>query len=271
MGAQKAYALAKKNKMSRIIFVSKLDSHSADFYKVLESLKAEFGPKVCPIVVPYYVDHEVECYINLIEMKAYKYSDGGKRTEVPMPDFGHRTDGLMAAISEAVAETDEKLFEKYFSGEKFTEEEIIFGIKQGVKNSGLVPVLCGSALNLEGIDILMNAIDTLLPSANEIERVVEKKGDIIPLPCDDTGKTAALVFKTIADPFVGKMSLVKVLSGKLTPDISLMNSRTEEAEKIGKLLYMSGKKQSDVTVVGAGDILRRRRETFLQMRQFAAI
>lgn len=119
VGTEKAYKMAKSAKKSTMFFVTKLDADHADFYKVLEDLKSSFGPSICPIVVPYVEDREVKCYINLIDQKAYQYSDKGEPSEVEMPDFGHRFEGLTAAISEAVAETDETLFEKYFSGEQF--------------------------------------------------------------------------------------------------------------------------------------------------------
>ncbi|MEG0116063.1 MAG: GTP-binding protein, partial [Hydrogenoanaerobacterium sp.] len=129
VGAEKAYKLATQLKKARMFVVTKLDTENADFYKVLESLKTKFGPSVCPLVVPHYENHVVTCYVNLIDMKAYTYDTSGKPSEVPMPDSGHRIDGLVAAISEAIAETDEKLFEKYFSGEAFTREETIDGIR----------------------------------------------------------------------------------------------------------------------------------------------
>lgn len=110
--------------------VTMLDRDNADFYKVLEQLKTVFGPSVCPVVVPVYESRDVVGYINLIEMKAYAYNGKGEAKEVPMPGTGHRVEGLINAISEAVAEADEELFEKYFSGEQFTEEEILSGTKK---------------------------------------------------------------------------------------------------------------------------------------------
>lgn len=151
VGAQKAYRLAKKQNKATAVFVGKLDRESADFYKVLEQLKTLFGPTICPVVVPYSENHKVQCYISLIEMKAYKYVDG-KAQEVPMPEIDHRLQGLITAISEAVAETDEELFEKYFSGEEFTNAELVMGIHKGVKSGDITPVYCGSAITGEGLD-----------------------------------------------------------------------------------------------------------------------
>ena len=127
VGTEKAYACAVANKKSRMFVVTKLDEDNADFYKVLAELKAAFGPSVCPIVVPTIRDGKIVSYINLIEMKAYTYDAKGNAVETEMPESEYRLDGLVAAVSEAVAEADEELFEKYFSGEQFTQKELIKG------------------------------------------------------------------------------------------------------------------------------------------------
>lgn len=254
VGAKKAYKAAAKVGKPRAVFVSKMDSDHADFYKVLEQLKTEFGPSICPLVVPYVEDHKVKCYIDLIGMKAYSY-ESGHRAEIVMPDLGHREEGLINAISEAVAETDEELMDKYFSGEQFTMLELIRGIHKGVRDGSITPVFCGSAANLEGLSLLGGAIVSMFPSAEE--EVVEEgelDGDIVEVPCNAADPTVAYVFKTIADPFVGKLSYVKVVAGKLTADTDLINMTTGQPEKLGKLLFVRGKKQEEVKEVLAGDI-----------------
>ncbi|WP_312643644.1 elongation factor G [Hydrogenoanaerobacterium sp.] len=256
VGAEKAYKLATQLKKARMFVVSKLDTENADFYKVLEDLKSKFGPSVCPLVVPYYENRTVSCYINLIDMKAYKYDSAGNPSEVPMPDAGHRIDGLVAAISEAIAETDEVLFEKYFSGESFTREETIDGIRNGVKDGTISPVVCGSALTLEGIDMILDSIADLLPTAKKVADEVGETldGEQITIECDDTQPLAAYIFKTIADPFVGKLSYVKVVAGKLSADITPINATTGQPERLGKIIYVKGKKQEDTAFISAGDI-----------------
>lgn len=256
VGTEKAYKMAKDNAKATMFFVSKLDADHADFYKVFEELKATFGPTVCPIVVPYAEDREVKCYINLIDMKAYAYDEKGEPHEVDMPDFGHRLDGLTAAVSEAVAETDEALFEKYFSGEQFTRDEIIRGVHTGVTNGSISPVLCGCALNLQAIDMLLDGIVDLLPSPWEKggEVAVNADDEPVEVVCTDEAPLAAYVFKTIADPFIGKLSYVKVISGKLSADMTPVNSRTGEPERLGKIIYVRGKKQEDTAYITAGDI-----------------
>ncbi|MEM1484811.1 elongation factor G [Oscillospiraceae bacterium PP1C4] len=256
VGAQKAYKLAQSMGKSKMFFVNKMDTENADFYKVFEELKACFGPSVCPIVVPVVEDHKVQCYINLVDNKAYKYNEKGEPSEVAMPNIEHRLEGFVSAISEAVAETDEALFEKYFSGERFTRDEIIKGIHQGVHNGTITPMLCGSAVTLEGVDMLLDSLVDHLPSAWEAgaQMATDMDGNSVKIACTDEAPLAAYIFKTVADPFVGKLSYFKVVSGKLSGDFAPVNSRTGEPERLGKLIYMTGKKQEETSFITAGDI-----------------
>ena len=254
VGAEKAYKLAEKYGKSRMVFVSKMDLENADFYKILEDLKVKFGPSICPCVVPVKQDDGTLLYVNLFSQKAFKY-ESGKQIQVDLPDMGHRFDGLVEAMSEAVAETDDALMEKFFGGEAFTTEEIVEGMRIGVKSGVITPVFCGSALNLQALDMLLYNMEKLLPSPHlEAFAAEDKDGNPVKLPCEPGDPTAVLVFKTVADPFVGKMSYVKVASGKLTAASSLVNSRTGEPERMGKLVSVRGKKQTDVTEITAGDI-----------------
>lgn len=256
VGTEKAYKLAEDMKKAKMFFVNKMDAEHADFYKTLEALKTTFGPSVCPVVVPYVENGKVENYINLIDNKAYRYDAAGNASEVEMPDVGHRFDGFVSAISEAVAETDETLFEKYFSGEAFTRDEILSGIHDGVHKGQITPVLCGSSATLAGIDMLLDCLCDLLPSPWEegAEMAVDQNGEPVEIACTDEAPLAAYVFKTVADPFVGKLSFVKIVSGKLSPDQVPLNTRTGEAERLGKIIYVRGKKQEDTAFISAGDI-----------------
>ena len=256
VGTQKAYKLARQMGKSTMFFVNKLDAENADFYKALEDLKTSFGPSVCPLVIPYVNDGTVECYINLVENKAYSYDAKGEPKEVSMPDLGHRLDGLTSAISEAVAETNEELFEKYFSGEAFTRDELIAGIHVGVKSGSITPVLCGSAMGLAGIDMLLDSIVDHLPSAWESasEMAADAGGNPVEIECTDEAPLSSYVFKTVADPFVGKLSYIKVVSGKLSGEIVPVNTRTGQSERLGKIIYVKGKKQEETSFLTAGDI-----------------
>ncbi len=255
VGVEKAYKLAKKYGKSRMIFVGKMDLENANFYKILEELKTEIGPSVCPCVVPTKLDDGTMVYVNLFSQKAFKY-EGGKQIQIEMPDMGHRLDGLVAAMSEAVAETDDALMEKFFEGEPFTTEEIVEGMRLGVKTGVITPVFCGSAINQQAMDMLLYNMRKLLPSAarGASATAEDKNGEPVELECKAEDPLAAYVFKTVADPFVGKLSYVKVVSGKLTPESTLVNARTGETERMGKLLFIRGKKQIDTNEIGAGDI-----------------
>ncbi len=250
VGAQKAYKLAEKTGKARMFFVSKLDIENADYFKVYDELKASFGAAVCPVVVPH-VDGGKVTYVDLVNNKAYTY-DGGKRSDVPVPDMGSQIEDLKSAIQEAVAETDEALMEKFFEGETFTQEELTEGLRNGVKSGAIAPVLCGIPMQLEGMDLLIESIPKMLPSPSRSGAMETEDGGTV--ECKPDGPLAAYVFKTVADPFVGKLSYVKVVRGTLKNDVATVNSRTGEAEKLGKLIFMKGKKQIDTAEITAGDI-----------------
>lgn len=250
VGAEKANKLALNTKRSRFFFINKLDAEGADFYKAFDGLREAFGASVCPVVVPCYQGETVKCYVDLVEQKAYTYKDG-KATECPMPTLDNMDD-LIAALSEAVAETDEELMMKFFDGEAFTHDELVKGLIAGVRSGDIAPVYCGAALTLDGVDMMLGGIEKLAPSPVDAAPEVSDEGDEIAV--DESAPTAAIIFKTVADPFVGKMSFFKVLAGKLSSDAPLTNMRTGTAEKIGKIVSVRGKKQEDITCITAGDI-----------------
>ena len=255
VGTEKAFAAAEKRGLSKIFFVNGLCDEGSDFYKVFEDLKASFGPSVCPIVVPHFEDGKADKYINMLEYKAYDYS-GGKPVQVDMPNMGARLEGLRTAIYEAVAETSDELFEKYFSGEEFTPEEVIVGVSQGVKSGTISPVFCGDAMLMRGMEQFMDGLCWLAPSAADkgAEIGVDVDGNPVEIAVKEDAATAAIVFKTVADPFIGKLSYVKVLSGKISTETPLINMRTGNTERVGKTVMMCGKKQEDVKAITAGDI-----------------
>ena len=254
VGAEKAYRLAVKNNKARMIFVTKTDLENADYFKILEQMKIEFGPSVCPCVVPARLDDGTVVYINLFSQKAFKY-EGGKQIQIDLPDIGHRFEGLIQAMSEAIAETAETLMEKFFEGEPFTTEEIVQGMAAGVRSGQITPVFCGSAVNNQALDMLLYNMDVLLPGADTAAAVGEDaNGDPVEVTADPDAPLCAYVFKTVADPFVGKLSYIKVLSGKLTAASNAVNARTNQPERLGKTLTVCGKKQTDTAAITAGDI-----------------
>ena len=254
VGAEKAYKLALKNNKARMVFVTKCDLENADYFKILEQLKIEFGPSICPCVVPHRLDDGTVAYINLFSQKAFKY-ESGKQVQIDLPDIGHRFDGLIEAMSEAIAETDESLMEKFFEGEPFTTEEIVRGMAAGVRSGQITPVLCGSAVNAQALDMLLYNLSVLLPGADAAVAMGETKdGEALEITVDENAPLCAYVFKTVADPFVGKLSFIKVLSGKLTAASNVINARTGQPERLGKTLTICGKKQSDTAAITTGDI-----------------
>ena len=255
VGTEKAFEAAEERELSKFVFVNGLCDESARFYRVFEDLKAEFGPSVCPVVVPFIEGDKADIYVNILEYKAYNYKDG-KPVQVSMPDMGDRLEGLRTAIYEAVAETDDELFEKYFAGEEFTPEEIILGVSKGVKSGTITPVFCGDAMLMRGMEQFMDGLAWLAPSALEHagEIAVDVDGSPVELAVNEQAATAAIVFKTVADPFIGKLSFVKVISGSISSDEQLLNMRTGNMERIGKTVIMTGKKQGDVKSIPAGDI-----------------
>ena len=255
VGTEKAVKLADKMGLTKMFFVNGLCDESARFYRVFETLKSTFGPAVCPVIVPFIQDGQANIYVNLFEYKAYKY-ENGKMSQTDMPDMGDRLEGLRVAIKEAVAETSEELLDKFIMGEEFTPEEIILGVSQGVKDGSILPVFCGDAQNTYGINQLLDSLTWLAPSAADkgSEFGMDTNGDPVEISVNENGAAAAIVFKTVADPFVGKLSYFKVISGKISTDTPLVNMRTGNQERITKVLTVRGKKQEDAAYVGAGDI-----------------
>ena len=263
VGTRKAYDAAAKLGRSKMFVITKIDDPNANFYNTLTQLKTVFGPTVCPVVVPVIQNSQIISYVNLIEMKAYKYDDKGNAVETDMPTpevsekMEYRLEGLISAISEAVAETDEALMEKFFEGEAFTQKELIDGIHNGMNKGIITPVVCVSSTTLAGIDMLLKEIDLLLPAPQEVDAPigVDQKEDPIAVACDPAAPLAAYVFRTVADPFVGKMSFIRVYAGKLSADADVLNATTGATEKIGKLYVLLGKKQEEVASAAAGDIV----------------
>ena len=251
-GTIKAYNLACKENKARMIAVTCMEVENSDFYKVHTDLKIAFGPSICPIVVPYDKHGPVEAYMNLLTMKAYKYDKNGVPTEVEIPASENRIAGLRAAMAEAVAETNEEFMEKFFEGEDFTQEELVKGIHDGIASGAITPVVCCANDTLSGVDMLLDAVVSMLPSPKE--RSLEMTEDDI-VEYDETKPLKAFVFKTIADPFVGKISCLKVVQGVINGKSELVNATTGETVKFGKLVSLCGKKQDEITEAYAGDIV----------------
>ena len=250
VGTEKAVKAADARGMAKMFFVNKMDIEGVNYHKVLENLREAFGQGVCPIVVPAGND----TYVNIRENKAYKMN-GTKMSECPMPSIPELEDYL-AEVSEAVAGTDDDLMMKFFDGEAFTEEEMSTGLSKGIREGSIMPVYCGIATTAAGAELMLNAIEKLAPSPVDVKPEIAKDddGNDVEVKVDEAAPTAAIVFKTVADAFVGKLSYFKVVAGKISSDTPVVNMRTGSAEKIGKALIIRGKKQEDTPYIGAGDI-----------------
>ena len=257
VGTEKAVKAANKAGLTKMFFVNGVCDENSRFFHVLDDLKDQFGMGVCPVIIPQIENGKADTYVNLLENKAYKYDGKGNATPTQInADTQERIDTLREAIKEAVAETSEELMEKYFGGEEFTPEEIAQGMKLGVKSGDIAPVFCGDAASLAAIDAFLNGIIALAPSAedNGAEKATDASGNEVEVKVSASDPTAAIIWKTVADPFVGKLSYFKVLSGKVSSDTPLVNMRTGDNERISKCLVVKGKKQEDAPYIGAGDI-----------------
>ena len=240
VGAEKAYKAANDRGIAKMFAVTRCDAENTDFYKTFDAIKEEYGAAVCPVVVPYVENNAVKAYVDFATGKAYEYKNG-KASEIAMPSDSV-IDDMKAVFTEAVASADEELMEKFFMEEPLTPDEIAKGLKAGIAGGDIYPVFACSGYNTDAVDLILNCIVAAAPDATNAGENV-----------DESAPVSAICFKTVDDRF-GKMSYFKVISGKLSSDIPAYNSRTEDQERMGKMLFLKGDKQEDTSVIVAGDI-----------------
>ncbi len=256
VGTEQVFKYAKQKDVPVMFFVNKIDDDRADYQKTLEEMKAAFGKAVTPFVYPIKEGDEFKGFVDIVDMTARRYN-GIYREEMPVPDgMADVIAPLREMIMEAVADTDEELMVKYFEGEEFTVDEIKGAIRKGVKEGTIYPVYCGSGQENIGVRSLMDGIGKYLPAPSEITQVARDASTAEPVEVvqSEEETTAAIVFKTIADPYVGKLSLFRVYSGEIKSDSTLYNPNRACEEKIGKVYTICGKKQTEAKVIKAGDI-----------------
>jgi elongation factor G len=240
--------------LSRLIFVNMLDRERADFFRTLDSLKAAFGPHVVATEIPIGAQHELQGVIDLIDMKAYRYDGAGRGSseEIEIPeDMRARAEEYREKLMDEVAEVSDELMEHYLEGKEISHEECVQALESGVARGTIFPVTCGAAtLNL-ATDRLLDALVEDLPSP--AERATIKAGDETLEPVEDAD-TVAFVFKTLADPFAGRINLFRVYQGVVSRDSQLFNCRAHSKERIGQLLVPQGKAQEHADEFGPGDI-----------------
>ena len=254
VGTELAWEYAQEMGLPCFLFVNGMDDEHADFDKVLNQMKEMFGLGVVPVMVPFFEGETCVGYVDTLVKTGFSFEAAPK--DIPAAAMDEAEEAF-ANLVEAVAETDEALMEQFFSNETLSVEEVRQGVRGGVKSKILTPVLCGTALNKkEGIKPLLDMLDRYLPPASEMHESieVESNNETISLKCTDDETLSAFVFKTIADPYVGRLSLFRVFSGVLKRDTSLYNSTRDVTEKVGQLYVMRGKDQIEVNEVRAGDI-----------------
>ena len=255
VGTEKAWKRLSKSGLPRFFYISKIDEENADYEKAFQSLRDTFGLSVTPFTIPLLEDGKPTGVVNLINKKAFK-AEGNKTMEVPLPAGQmDQVETLRTALMESVAETSEELMEKYFAGEEFTKDEMLAGLRAGVRDGSLAPVVCGSAFTGVGTMQLLYTILNFAPNPAEVrvEKGVDENGDPVEVKYDANGKPIAFVFKTVADQY-GRFSYFKVVSGKITADMILNNVNTDTQEKMGHIYIVKGKKNIEVKEISCGDI-----------------
>ncbi len=244
---------ATEAKIPKSFFINRFDDGEARFAKVFSALRERYGVAVCPIFIPMIEGDHVGGFLNLIDMKVYKYDDKGNLSHgISIPsDFVGTAHEYRNMLLESIAETSEELMEKYFAGEEITRDEAVEAIHQGIINGGIVPVICGSAAKVWGVGPLLDVIADSFPRPTA--RGAEHSVDGSEIAIEKDGEPALFVFKTIADPFVGKMTFFKVMNGEVRRDMTLKNARGGE-EKLNKIYTVCGKKQTEVNSLCCGDI-----------------
>src|SRR5687768_11038031 len=259
VATQRLWDRAHELGLARLVFVNMLDRERADFFRALDSLKDAFGPHVVATEIPIGAEHELRGIVDLIDMKAYEYPGAGRasatETEIPAELAGQAQE-YREKLMDEVAENSDELMERYLEGDEISHDEIVSALKDGVTAGKIFPVTCGIATKNLGTDRLLDALVQDLPSPAKKGAVTARdgEGNEVEIEPDDDGEPIAYVFKTLADPFAGRINLFRVFSGVIKHDSQLTNGRTHSKERIGQLLVPQGKEMGHADEFGAGDI-----------------
>lgn len=238
VGTELAWDYATDAGVPKSFFINKFDDPDADFGSIFNALREKFGVSVCPIMIPMIKDHTLTGFVNLIDMKTFICDKSGNHSEGEIPsEFRSVVDDYRNILFESIAETSEELMEKFFAEEEIPSDEALKAIHNGLTAGTIAPVVCGSSINLWSIETMLNLFVGSYP-----------------VPVEVSGDTGLFVFKTIADPFVGKMTFFRVMSGILTNDQILKNIISGTSEKMAHIFTVRGKKQTEVDALACGDI-----------------
>lgn len=251
-GCELAWEYATEATVPKAFFINKIDDENANFSATIDAMREKFGKTICPVMVPIFEDRKVVATVNLIKNKAFIF-DGKESKEVPIDA---KYEDIIAEnrnlLMESLASTSDELMEKFFAEEEFTEEEMTEALSKGINDRSIAPVMVGSAQTLDGIDSLLYLISKSFP--NPFGKKHERNNNDEYVKIDPDGDAAVFVFKTVADPFVGKMSFFKVMNGTLKANMALKNLTTGETEKFAHIYTVKGKKQTEVEELSCGDI-----------------
>jgi elongation factor G len=251
------WELAVEHNLPRAFFINKMDRERASFQRTLDQLVQSFGTQVAPLQFPIGEEHDFEGVVDFLSNKAYHYTSGPKGQESDWPEELHSlADPLREKLAESVAESDDALLERYLEEGELPEEDIVKGIRGGLADARIAPVLIGSASKGMGIDRLADLIVDEFPTPLDRApvKVMTKDGEEQERPNDPNGPLTAFVFKTVSDPYVGRINLFRVYSGRLRPDTTVHNSTQGTDERLHQLFTMRGKEHENVSEVPAGDI-----------------
>jgi len=257
VGTEKAWNLCEKYKLPRMFFVTDMDDDNASYRKVVEALQELYGTRVAPFQLPIRENEKFVGFVNVVKMAGRRFNDDGTYIDSDIPDYSMEyLQTYRDALLEAVAETSDDMMDKFFNGEEFTQAEMSTALRKSVGDSSLVPVLMGSGTEAKGVRNLIDQIVNYFPSPNKtfITGINQKTGDSFHADYDENKEMTARVFKTIADPFIGKFSLIKICSGVLKADSTIYNVAKDMEEKISRLYVLRGKEQIEVKELHAGDI-----------------
>ena len=257
VGAEKAIGQCLRAKKPLIIFINGMDKENADYHGTVRALQEKYKNKIAPIQIPMMEGSKMVGNVNALTEKAYRFTNTGPE-EIPVPDMYRRDfDEMRLSLMEAAAENDDVLLEKYFEDGQLSREDIIHGIRKGIYNINVIPVMAGSALQNKGVINLMNEIVKYLPEAAERAESPAldlTKDTVVGIGCDEEAPFAAQVFKTAVDPFVGKLNYLRVCRGVLKTGMTVLNPNTGTEERINTIYLVNGKKQTPVPELRAGDI-----------------
>ena len=257
---EKIWRLACKFEIPRLVFINKMDRENANFEKAVGELESSYDSSAIPLNIPIGSGDGFEGIIDIIKMKAIRFRDGSASEESIPDDYSELAQNYRKKLVEKIAESDDSLLEKYLEGSELSQDEILTGIREGSITRRFIPVVCGSATKVMGIQQLLDSVSLCLPSPVEKANITPifgknpKSGKDVERKPSESEPLAAIVFKTIADPFAGKLTILRIYSGVLKSDSTVYNSTRDCKEKLGNIFYLMGKKQVPVKNVGPGEI-----------------